>query len=216
MKQILMVAISLIASVSSFSQVKKTTPISKVAVKTPPTELQVNSVASTWFKKNYVESNFKDPYSFKLLKVKSFPVTEYQHAEDDYKSANEKVSKRDSFMYKYASENLAKALKDSAERFEKRETTYKSLYKWSLNDIQRNKQTISEINERWRKEENESDSLKKVFESLPIVSKKNIVYYLVSIDCYANNSYGNPILGVYVFKFFYETKNGYSVVRMND
>ena len=212
MKQILLVAIALIAQVVSYGQSKSSvTP--KVST---PTETQVNAAAGVWFKKNYVELSFKDPYSYKLMKIKSFPISEFEYEQDKLNDAISKVEKRDSFIYKYSTNNLEKAIKDSTEQFEKRITLYKTTYDWAVKDIQKNKQTISEITTRWKNEEVIVDSLKEVVQKLPPTSKKNILYYLVSLDCYANNSYGNPILGRYAFKFFYDTKKGYEVIDMRD
>ena len=58
MKKILMVAITLIASVSVFAQVQFT-----------------SESAEKWFKENYVSQNFKDPYSFKLAKITIDTIT---------------------------------------------------------------------------------------------------------------------------------------------
>ena len=39
--------------------------------------------ALKWFKGVYVENNFKDPYSFKLLKISSIPQTTYETMRGD-------------------------------------------------------------------------------------------------------------------------------------
>lgn len=38
----------------------------------------INEKAVQWFKSDYVEKTFKDPYSFKLLKVSNTPITNRQ------------------------------------------------------------------------------------------------------------------------------------------
>ena len=35
----------------------------------------INEKAVQWFKSDYVEKSFKDPYSFKLVKVSNIPIT---------------------------------------------------------------------------------------------------------------------------------------------
>lgn len=39
--------------------------------------------ALKWFKSVYVEENFKDPYSFKLLKISSIPQNTYETIKTD-------------------------------------------------------------------------------------------------------------------------------------
>ncbi len=46
----------------------------------------------------------------------------------------------------------------------------------------------------------EYEPLKQKYDSLSDAEKNSVLYYLVYIDCYAKNSYGNEVLGKYQFK----------------
>lgn len=47
----------------------------------------INEKAVQWFKSDYVEKSFKDPYSFKLLKVSNTPITNRQWILNNYDGA---------------------------------------------------------------------------------------------------------------------------------
>jgi hypothetical protein len=137
MKKILMVAIILIASVSTFAQA---TEIEKKVIQV--------------FQTVYVEKTFKDPYSFKLLKIIATPITFGQWIQNDISYLKDALDN---------GKNLYEPREESLKRKEKYETDYSQM----------------------------SDD------------KKNTVKcYEIKLDCYGNNSLGNPILGRYSFNYF--------------
>lgn len=59
---------------SLYSQPSKKTPITKIKSEKKEIDI-VQEMGEKWFKDIYVESFFKDPYSYKLLKTITKPVT---------------------------------------------------------------------------------------------------------------------------------------------
>ncbi len=54
--------------------------------------LQINEKALGWFKSNYVEKSFKDPYSFKLMKISNSSISFKQWILNDLESAQRAIS----------------------------------------------------------------------------------------------------------------------------
>ena len=102
------------------------------------------------FKTNYVEKKFKDPYSFKLLKIEVTPVNKGEFLLNDIQFMESNLNE----LYKY----------EPKEKVDNRLIQYRKQYA-EMTDIE----------------------------------KLSIKQYKVRLDCYGNNSYGNPILGRYKF-----------------
>ncbi len=135
MKKLLLLSFVLF-SFSSFGQIEQLSePQSKVL---------------SLFKTEIVEKTFKDPYSFKLLKLEITPVTE-----GDF------VLNNINFM----ESNLTEICK-----YEPKENV------------------VARLNGHKKQYAEMSDS-----------DKQKLKSYSVRLDCYGNNSYGNPILGRYKF-----------------
>ncbi len=166
-----MVAIVLIASVSSFAQVNLT-PES----------------AGKWFKENYVESNFKDPYSYKLLKVTIDTIT----VEEQMKT---RISLKESDLA-----NIAQKRKDNQWSIE---TGQKYIKKGMDKDgtwvkaVERATNSNKELDELPETIEKFKTTLSQMSE----VEKNKAFTYWIYIECHANNSYGNPVLGRYGFRY---------------
>lgn len=160
-----------------------------------------------WFRNVYVEENFKDPYSFKLLKISSVSKT----VEGFYKSVLIKpglnfVSEIDNFY----DDDLIIAKLDTAEINQK----------ISLNASLRDNPNATEtLREKYNNNLKALVNCKKfMIELINMKSdiKKIIGANLISIDFYANNSYGMKILNKYSFYYFpknspfYNSKNKFS------
>lgn len=165
-----MVAIVLIASLSSFAQ------------KTPTV-----SAASEWFKKEYVEKSFKDPYSYKLLNITIDSLSVGQKLLEDIKFEEYRVTNSDPTNLT-SSQTLLK----TAEKYAKKEEDPNGTWHKS---VESHKKTIQQINDRPTK----IIEMRKSYDNMPSEDKNKVFYYKFSLDCHANNSYGNPVLGRYVF-----------------
>jgi hypothetical protein len=185
MKKILVVAIALIASVSTFAQ------------STPSTV-----DAAEWFKKVYVEASFKDPYSYKLLKINIDSINVGQKLLEDINFEEYKL-KNDAWDLSFNERNLK-----TAEKYVKKESDPNGTWHKS---VESHKKTIEEITNRPAK----ILEMKKKYENLPIEEKNKIFYYKFYLDCHANNSYGNPVLGKYVFTHSKGKFNEASIFKTN-
>ena len=164
-----MVAITLIASVSVFAQNTLT-----------------NESAAKWFKEVYVESNFKDPYSYKLLKltidtntVEEQTLTLIKIKEDDLANIAQK-RKDNQWSIETGKKYIKKGMDGNGTWAEGVERATKSNLELDIlpETIQKLKSDLTNMSE--------SD-------------KKKPYSFFIYIDSHANNSYGNPVLGKYVF-----------------
>ncbi|WP_069658613.1 hypothetical protein [Arcticibacter eurypsychrophilus] len=174
------------------AQAKKA-PIKKSPVKL--TEIQQTKInAQRWFKDVYIESYFKDPYSYKLLKCTIYPETYKESLKSILTYAQLDSIKSDtssSFSkYKLRLSEYNYKMK-SASRFTKRDSS-------SARYDQKEVATLLA---------NHTDAMEKISDirsklsTLTVSSANRIVSYMVLLDCYSNNSYGNRILGK--FSFYY-------------
>jgi hypothetical protein len=165
-----------------FSQIKKK-PVLKNEIEKIKTE------GLKWFKSVYVEAHFKDPYSYKLLKCDVYPQTN--------KEAVEKIisdAKRE-FIYSDSSSTLS-------DYNEKKREYYKTLSDFKFypklvtqKDVDRAKQKLDiEIGKHIESEAKIKNAQELLNKLDPIMAKK-IAHYVLYIDCYSNNSYGNKVLG---------------------
>ncbi|MFI5453543.1 hypothetical protein ACHMWN_15485 [Pedobacter sp. UC225_61] len=84
MKNLLLIL--LLAPAIAFGQVKKKT-------QTKLTEIQsTKAQALKWFKNVYVENNFKDPYSYKLMKSSIYAHSYYDEAQSRISTASDDVN----------------------------------------------------------------------------------------------------------------------------
>lgn len=154
---------------------------------------QINIIeqsAAKWFKNIYVEENFKDPYSYKLLKITSKSETYLDKVridifEPNYKLLNLQFEFKNEIDTQYIHTNydiytkiLSNTMDNNAdfENLKDKVELYKKLYELSVFIMKMDTKT-----------------------------KNTITRYLISIDCYSNNSYGNKVLGRY--SFYYYPKN---------
>lgn len=198
MKKLLLLLAAILICYTSQAQVKKKTPIKKTPVRL--TEIQqIKKNALSWFKNVYVDSYFKDPYSYKVLKCDIYPVNN----EEALKSAAEDLS--------YAVERLD-TLKSYSDYGIKKRQYHKAVNNIKVYPTIYSQTDVDKAKKAWDDEilkYNQALSDKKETDSLLLVidanTRKKVSYYMVYLDCYSNNSYGNPVLGKYSFYF---DKNG--------
>lgn len=174
-------------------------------------EDKIKVEAEKWFKNVFVETTFKDPYSYKNLKTLVSPVSFEQTKIDEYDSAGKELAKLDTTGAKFRHlKNMTSISIQSRDRMQKlyddaKSEGAKKIYKQSIdrseNDYQ---QALSDLQLHERQFETATKNHLILKESLSKIDpsiKDKIVYYRVFIDCYAKNSYGGEVLGKYVFKW---------------
>jgi len=152
--------------------------------------------ALKWFKSVYVEDNFKDPYSFKLLKISSIPQTTYEtmRGADVYPLLEDiGIEKND--------ENAI-------------DTTLMNITIQTYTDLIKGMWEGSEDRVKYLKRIEKAKLCKsKMVYLIKINSNKvlrnKLCRYAVYIDCYSNNSYGNKILGKFAFFYYPITSEFY-------
>ena len=215
MKKVFLLMMLIVISAVSFSQARTKSEILK-------------SQASKWFKDNYVDPNFKDPYSYKLLNIKidSCPNIRYytntvnSDSSNLSKLMNEKIPLISSMgeFYKKSSADYLKKSDDEKDKtmkefYAKYAREYSDKLKLDsleqLNKIEKNNSAIIKAKSDLKLSSASLASLKK--------SDMNKTYcYMFKLDCHSNNSYGNPVLGKYVFSYYPSTKSFDEPYKMND
>jgi hypothetical protein len=162
---------------------------------------EVEQNALKWFKSVYVENNFKDPYSFKLMKISSIP----QNVFDYYKS--DKILP---FLIKIGRSKEYASVYD---------TTYLNTFINITKESVKSKGFSIEEKDKYYDDIDKAVECRNTMNLLANMSKENknnLSRYAVYIDCYSNNSYGNKVLGRYAFFYypnsspFYEDDKKYS------
>ena len=145
--------------------------------------------ALKWFKGVYVENNFKDPYSFKLLKISSIPQTTYEtmRGDDVYPLLVDLgIDKNDENAIDTALMNITIQ-------------TYTDLIK---NISEENEDRIKYLKRIEKAKICKSKMVYLININSDKVNRNKLCRYAIYLDCYSNNSYGNKILGKFAF-FYY-------------
>ena len=152
--------------------------------------------ALKWFKSVYVEDNFKDPYSFKLLKISSIPQTTYETMRgadvypllEDLGIEKNDENAIDSTLMNITIQTYTDLIKGMWEGSEDRVKYLKRIEKAKL--CKSKMVYLIKINSNK-------------------VLRNKLCRYAVYIDCYSNNSYGNKILGKFAFFYYPITSEFY-------
>ena len=187
--------------------VKKTTP--KKVTKTDE-ELAIEK-AQEWFKTNYVETAFKDPYSYRVVGIKAVPLT---HRESIDKLIS-KVKKRMDESKLSPEDRTESALADLKKEIRDGEVNM-SLLKNKTDVYSRKKYNIyaeyqvkflelAKRVETYLLDEKEYKSLLSSKAAMSEEQLNTFAYYDIHLDCYSKNELGNEVLGRFVFPF---TKDG--------
>lgn len=149
--------------------------------------------ALKWFKGVYVENTFKDPYSFKLLKINSIPQSiEKYYKNFKIKPLLTKVSEIDDY---YADILTTESL-DTNDVNTKIEFNSKMQNNPSTSDVTKEKYSVK-VNSLYECKSYMTELLK-----IKVEKRKNIGAYIIYVDCYSNNSYGNKVLGKFAFVYY--------------
>jgi hypothetical protein len=250
----------------------------------------IEDKAKKWFENYYVPLSFKDPYSYKFMKIFSTPVTykdsliemlnseKINLAKDsslvvyhekrliNLKEFDEKKDVKTQFFLFTETNGIIKELfrgdnKEIKIYFNQLGITYEP-YMWKISKIVpiadsiiydtyytdgSTNRNIKEFkykkihyiySEDWiqilRYERNSSfdyhskelvktrekmqsrvTTINKITTEISKITKDDIIYHIIYLDCYGNNSYGNPILGQYIFYFRFSQFYGYNVHTLN-
>ncbi|WP_313672008.1 hypothetical protein [Sphingobacterium multivorum] len=185
--------------------------------------LQIIEKAKDYFKKVYVELNFKDPYSYELLKIKAERVSLREKLEFDigvYRSAKKSVNMDSTFSFSDFSSAKQKyeALKHTLSKGEKlKEKDYNKYIKKYGEYIELFDSTKKEIEEfrSAHKKLDEDLLLRQEMLDNKSLDFSQTVQWRISLDCYAANSYGNKILGKYIFRMSNDGKLDGEIIKMN-
>lgn len=167
----------------SFCQLKKNTH-------PKPTEIQlIKKEALAWFKTVYVEVNFKDPYSYKLLKVDIYPISNKESLEKILEDYNRELSYADTT--KIISDYYRKRQDYRTQVSNVR--TYPTIY--TQTDVDRAKKALDDERVKYEQLVIDKAEAENLLSRIELKNANKVHHYVLYIDCYSNNSYGNPVLG---------------------
>lgn len=161
--------------------------------------------AQVWFKEKYVETMFKDPYSYRVVGIKADSITYGKFIDKRVNRIKKEMEKCDI--------PIDERTQATAER-------YKVMARECDESL---RETLSsDLRERYQKLKNEcllsakkielyllqKEELKRYVETKEQMSTEQLnifCFYDIHLDCYSKNDLGNEILGRFVFPF---TKDG--------
>lgn len=153
-----------------------------------PLQIYTNK-AKEWFKDVYVQTYFKDPYSYKLMKIVLSPITFDQKYQSLLESNEREL-------------NVADTSKSSSP-YQINKRTYKALTSYPRDTMDyiliqyRDKISTSLSNYLSLKES--SMTLRKTYEAMTAKVKNSVYEYTAYIECYGRNGYGGIVLNKYTF-----------------
>ncbi len=193
MKKTIAIAFCLIGIQSLFAQKKliKKTVLSEQTI--------ITNKARAWFKDVYVQVNFKDPYSYKLMKFDVYPVTNEAGLKDIIKNIDYKIDELDTSKTYSSYQLKIKTIRKDREYNEK----YGSRDSVSVANAKSYTNMLLKERDEMLKEYNTTIQAKKEAElqlnSLTPATKDKTLKYIGYLDCYGRNGYGNIALNKYVF-----------------
>lgn len=211
MKKLLIILLALLGltvNAQTKKSVSKPTTLSKVILSE---EDIVKSKAEDWFKTIYVESVFKDPYSYKLLKTIVIPktkkegltdsLTKLQYTIDTTKLTPKDISDRAEYQSMY---DKGKADLDKYSKLLETEKDPKQIEYYQKRNAINQKyallclSTLRQI-DIYNVKVKQKEILEKIINTLTPEEANKLSYYEIRIDCYSNNSLGNQVLGRFSF-----------------
>lgn len=188
--------------------------------------------AEVWFKQVYVETVFKDPYSYRLMGIKALPITLKQGLENQLSSVLDNIKKctihpsernqkgHDAYITMYE-KNAALAKKEQeyidngvdAEYHTKKKAIY---VKYAELGAERAKSIALYL-----LDVSEKERIEGAINNLTEEQSNTIGYYDIRLDCYSKNSFGNEVLGRFSFPFtekgpLYGDDTVKHIVNLND
>ena len=151
--------------------------------------------ALKWFKSIYVQNYFKDPYSFKFVKIKSIPLTNMEY---------------------YKTEKIIPYLKKMGRKEEDATIYYTAFVDEAIKmykEFSKTKSLTNNERDSYYDKMVEAENLR--FNMGLVIHMNNevrndICRYAIYIDCYSNNSFGNKVLGKFAFYYYPSSSNNYS------
>lgn len=204
MKKVLSIMVMMLCVISMHAVTKKTTASSEKAV--------VINKAKTWFKKNYVAHNFKDPYSYRLVKITATKKSAREETEKSLKRLREELESNGFSVNhdwnKYI-DSLQTVIHDAdsigiaylisfGRTSDKEEQKRIWAKKREFNDISR------QANAKWEKAfyfQGISSVYNRDLDSLQTDTELNAQWWEIYIECYGKNGYGNLVLSRYTFDY---------------
>jgi len=154
-----------------------------------------------YFKAVYVPLNFKDKYSYQLLKIGAYPVTNKERINELLISITNNIATLDtsSFVSDYKSKlREYYNTKEAHERLYAKADTSTAAVKNSLRYLKYKENEANTALAAYNKAIEDKNTLTQSLQKLPVAELNKLICYRVYLDCYANNSYGNKVLGEYV------------------
>ena len=167
--------------------------------------------AQDWFREKYVEDNFKDPYSYRVVGIKAVPVTTGESV--DKLIAKVKKNMDESSLHPddcteaalaeikaeiAENERQMKLLKNKTDEYSRKK--YNIYAEYNVKFL-----NLAERVEKYLLDKEEYESLLKSKAAMSEEVLNSFAYYDIHLDCYSKNDLGNEVLGRYVFPF---TKDG--------
>ena len=187
--------------------VKKTTP---KKVKITDEELAIEK-AQVWFKEKYVETAFKDPYSYRVVSIKAVPQSHRESIDKLILKVQKRMEKSTLSQNDRTESTLAslkKAIKEGRENMEdlkyKTDTYSQKKYKIYA-EYQVKLLKLAEQIETYLLDEKEYKNLLSHKAAMTEEQLNSFAHYDIHLDCYSKNDLGNEVLGRFVFPF---TKDG--------
>ena len=151
----------------------------------------ITEKAKEYFRNTYVEANFKNPYSYGLLKLEVSPIIAARSLAEELQISKLWAIKTDTTLEVSPYQQMKQLLV-------KQERSFKS-GKIKLGVLEETKRLIQQfkgINEIWLRN---IDFINNEFENLDDDKKVKIREYHILLHCHGENSYGGKVLGRYRF-----------------
>ena len=184
---------------------------SSTTVKVKTDEQLAIEKSQLWFKEKYVESTFKDPYSYRLVGIKAVPITKRESLDKQIIKVKSRMdackvhpSERTESFLAHCKEEIEKHDEEMAELRKKTDGLSVDLYNISAKYRQKWVDGAEEI-EKYLINEKEYNQLLATRNIMTEDQLNSFAYFEIHLDCYSKNDFGNEVLGRFVFPF---TKDG--------
>lgn len=151
----------------------------------------IREKAKEYFRDIYVEANFKNPYSYELLKIEVTPVVAAISLDQDLKSAKDWVIRTDTAS-KDSHYQKMKTLLASHEKKLKQDRI-------SEEEVQETRRLVKEFSSIYSTWTKQVEKLSAEISNLDHENSMATREYEILIHCQADNSYGGKVLGRYKF-----------------
>lgn len=213
MKKILLLSFVLFFSSGCLNaQVKKAavrnnskTVSKQVVHKIKTNEQIIIEKAQAWFKEKYVETTFKDPYSYRVVGVKAVSKTHKEWLDDEVIRTQKKMDD----LGISPSDNPYLILAEINESIRKCEIEMdknkNNQFYYKFKDIRDDCKRLARKAELYIDLGEYLKHVKEMQNDLSTETLNSSIFYEIHLDCYSKNELGNEVLGRFLFPF---TKDG--------